>query len=204
MEIVIAILAIVCAVVGIIGSVAPALPGPPLAWIGVLLMYLWGGTNGDGETMSLTILLVMLGVTVLVTVLDYIVPAWFTKTTGGSRYASRGAMVGLFLGMFIPLPVGMIVTSLVCCLPGLPLRLRHQAHRLRGDALVYSRVYLIGAGRGWFMLQQICNLPQYGNPLRRFRCASSMPIATLRTSSAHSRGRLASSADIPYCVLASS
>ena len=114
MEIVIAILAIVCAVVGIIGSVAPALPGPPLAWIGVLLMYLWGGTNGDGETMSLTILLVMLGVTVLVTVLDYIVPAWFTKTTGGSRYASRGAMVGLFLGMFIPLPVGMIVTSLVC------------------------------------------------------------------------------------------
>ena len=40
MEIVIAILAIVCAVVGIIGSVAPALPGPPLAWIGVLLMYL--------------------------------------------------------------------------------------------------------------------------------------------------------------------
>ena len=149
MEIVIAILAIVCAVVGIIGSVAPALPGPPLAWIGVLLMYLWGGTNGDGETMSLTILLVMLGVTVLVTVLDYIVPAWFTKTTGGSRYASRGAMVGLFLGMFIPLPVGMIVTSLVCSfrLPGLPLRLRHQAHRLRGDALVYSRVYLIGAGR---------------------------------------------------------
>ena len=151
MEIVIAILAIVCAVVGIIGSVAPALPGPPLAWIGVLLMYLWGGTNGDGETMSLTILLVMLGVTVLVTVLDYIVPAWFTKTTGGSRYASRGAMVGLFLGMFIP-----------GRLPGLPLRLRHQAHRLRGDALVYSRVYLIGTGRGWFMLQQIlpCHRPE--------------------------------------------
>ena len=95
METVVAILAVLCAVIGIIGSVAPALPGPPLAWIGVLLMYLWGGTNGDGETMSLTILLVMLGVTVLVTVLDYIVPAWFTKTTGGSRYASRGAMLGL-------------------------------------------------------------------------------------------------------------
>ena len=114
METVVAILAVLCAVIGIIGSVAPALPGPPLAWIGVLLMYLWGGTNGDGETMSLTILLVMLGVTVLVTVLDYIVPAWFTKTTGGSRYASRGAMLGLFLGMFIPLPVGMIAASLIC------------------------------------------------------------------------------------------
>ena len=114
MEIVVAIIAIIFAVVGIIGSVAPALPGPPLAWVGVLLIYLWGGTNGDGEPMSLTILLVMLGVTAFVTVLDYIVPAWFTKTTGGSKYASRGAMVGLFLGMFIPLPVGMIATSLIC------------------------------------------------------------------------------------------
>lgn len=114
MEIVVAIIAVVCAIVGIIGSVAPALPGPPLAWIGLLLMYLWGGTDGSGETMSLTILLVMLGVTVLVTVLDYVVPAWFTKVTGGSRYASRGAVLGLFLGMFIPLPAGMIATSLIC------------------------------------------------------------------------------------------
>ena len=31
-----------------------------------------------------------------------------------------------------------------------------------------------------------------------------MPIATLRTSSAHSRGRLASSAEIPYCAPTSS
>ena len=35
------------------------------------------------------------------------------------------------------------------------------------------------------------------------RTASPMPFATLRTSSAHSRGRLASSAEIPYCVLTS-
>ena len=147
MEIVIAILAIVCAVVGIIGSVAPALPGPPLAWIGVLLMYLWGGTNGDGETMSLTILLVMLGVTVLVTVLDYIVPAWFTKTTGGSRYASRGAMVGLFLGMFIPLPVGMIVTSLVCSfLAELVFSQKDAAGSLKKSALGAFLGFLFGSG----------------------------------------------------------
>lgn len=114
METVVAILAVLCGVVGIIGSVAPALPGPPLAWIGVLLMFLWGGTNGDGEPMSLTILLVLLGVTVIVTVLDYIVPAWFTKMTGGSKYAGRGAMLGLILGMFVPLPVGMIAASLIC------------------------------------------------------------------------------------------
>ena len=41
-----------------------------------------------------------------------IVPAYFTKITGGSKAAGRGAMVGLFLGMFIP-PVGIILGSLL-------------------------------------------------------------------------------------------
>ena len=58
-------------------------------------------------------LLVLLGVTVLVTVIDYIVPAWFTKLTGGSKYASWGAILGLFAGLIFPLPFGMIVTSLL-------------------------------------------------------------------------------------------
>ena len=35
------------------------------------------------------------------------------------------------------------------------------------------------------------------------RCCASVPFASLRTSSAHSRRRLASSAEIPYCVLSS-
>lgn len=113
MEIFIAVLSILFAVIGIIGSVAPALPGPPIAWIGVLMMYLWGGTNSEGEPMSLSLMLVLLGVTIVVMIIDYIVPAWFTKITGGSKYASRGAMIGLFAGMIIPLPIGMIMCSLI-------------------------------------------------------------------------------------------
>lgn len=114
METFLVILAVICGVIGIIGSVIPALPGPPLSWVGVLIMYLRGGTDGSGEEMSLTLLLVMLGVTVVVSVLDYIVPSWFTKLTGGSKYAGRGAMVGLLLGLFLPLPVGMIGMSIIC------------------------------------------------------------------------------------------
>ena len=113
MEILIAILAILFAVIGILGSVVPALPGPPIAWVGVLMMYLWGGTNADGEPMSLSLMLILLALTVVVLVIDYIVPAWFTKVTGGSKYASRGAMIGLFAGMIIPLPIGMIMCSLI-------------------------------------------------------------------------------------------
>lgn len=107
------VVAVILGVLGIIGSIVPALPGPPLSWVGILLMYFFGGTNGAGEPMSLTLLFVLLGVTIFVTVLDYIVPAWFTKLTGGSKYASWGAVIGLFAGLIFPLPGGMIVTSLV-------------------------------------------------------------------------------------------
>ena len=107
------VVSVILGVLGIIGSIVPALPGPPLSWVGILLMYFFGGTNGAGETMSLTLLFVLLGVTIFVTVLDYIVPAWFTKLTGGSKYASWGAVIGLFAGLIFPLPGGMIVTSLV-------------------------------------------------------------------------------------------
>ena len=106
------VLAVILGVVGIIGSVVPGLPGPPLSWLGILLMYFFGGTNGAGEPLSMTLLFVLLAVTVVVTVMDYVVPAWFTKITGGSKYASWGAIIGLFAGLVFPMPGGMIVTSL--------------------------------------------------------------------------------------------
>lgn len=106
------VLAVLLGVLGIIGSIVPALPGPPLSWIGLLFMYLWGGTNGAGDHMTSNFLLIWLGVTVLVTILDYFVPAWFTKITGGSKYASWGAIIGLFVGMIIP-PLGIILGSIL-------------------------------------------------------------------------------------------
>ncbi len=113
METFVAVVAIILGLVGIVGSIAPGLPGPPLSWVGLLLLYLWGGgTDGGGEPMSLTFLLLWLGVTVLITVIDYIVPACFTKLTGGSKAGGWGAIIGLFAGLVYP-PVGMILGSLL-------------------------------------------------------------------------------------------
>ena len=113
METFIAVLALLLGVVGIVGSIVPGLPGPPLSWVGLLLIFLWGGgTDGSGNEMSLTFLLVWLAVTVVVTIVDYIVPAWFTKLTGGSKAGGWGAIIGLFAGLIVP-PVGMIVGSLI-------------------------------------------------------------------------------------------
>ena len=106
------ILAIILALFGIVGSIVPALPGPPVGWFGMLCAYFCRGLDSDGEPMSLTCLFVWLGVTVIVTVLDYVVPAYMTKATGGHKAASWGATIGLFLGMFIT-PIGMILGSLL-------------------------------------------------------------------------------------------
>lgn len=113
MNTLIIIIAVILGVLGIIGSIVPVLPGPPLSWAGILLMYFFGGTDKAGDPMSQKLLFILLGVTVVVTVLDYIIPAWFTRLSGGSRYASWGAVIGLFAGLILPLPGGMVVTSLL-------------------------------------------------------------------------------------------
>lgn len=105
------VIAVILGVVGILGSILPALPGPPLSWVGLLIMYFLKGTNGAGDPMSTKFLIVWLVITTVVVIIDYVVPAWFTRLTGGSKYAGWGAMVGLFVGMIVP-PIGIIVGSL--------------------------------------------------------------------------------------------
>ena len=106
------IFAVVLAVAGIVGSIVPALPGPPLSWIAMLCVYFCHGSNSEGEPMTMTCLLIWLGMTVIITILDYIVPAYLTKVTGGHKAAARGATIGLILGIFFT-PIGMILGSLI-------------------------------------------------------------------------------------------
>ena len=97
------IISILLALAGIIGCFLPVIPGPPLSWGALLLLFFFG--NGE---MSLKFLLIWLGITVFVTVLDYIVPARFTRLSGGSKAAGRGSMVGLIAGLIFFPPWGMI------------------------------------------------------------------------------------------------
>ncbi len=112
MSVFLIVLAVIAGIIGIIGSIVPGLPGPPVSWVGLLLAY-FGRRMGDPDNeITLTLLLVWLIIMIAVTILDYVVPAKFTKMAGGSKAASTGAIIGLFAGIFIP-PVGMIVGSLL-------------------------------------------------------------------------------------------
>ena len=105
MDVVIIILAILAGIIGIAGSIIPGLPGPPISWVGLLLLYIWGP-----DEMPLKTLVIWGVITIVVSILDYIVPMYFTKVTGGTRYAERGAIAGLILGMIFT-PIGMILGS---------------------------------------------------------------------------------------------
>lgn len=104
-------LAILCAILGLVGSIVPALPGPPVSWIGLLLVFL-NGSAGRGEPMTLSALFIWLAIVTVAVVLDYLLPARFTALTGGHKEASIGAVIGLFAGMFFT-PIGMITGSLI-------------------------------------------------------------------------------------------
>lgn len=94
------IMAFICLIVGIIGSVVPALPGPPISWLGLLLA---GFTPWVDTTPIL--LIVTAGVAVVITVLDYVVPSLTTKRFGGSKYGIWGCNIGLVISI-IGLPFG--------------------------------------------------------------------------------------------------
>lgn len=98
-DVVIAVLCGLLILLGIAGSVLPVIPGPPLAWLGLLLLNL---SKFAGFTTLF--LVVMAAVMVLITVLDFIIPAWGTKKFGGSKAGATGSVAGLIVGLFFGLP----------------------------------------------------------------------------------------------------
>lgn len=107
MDIFLLIVAVVCLVGGIIGCVVPGLPGTPIAYAG-----LWVAQASDKVDFSWQVLLIWGIVTVVVTVLDYVVPAWGTKQFGGTKYGVWGSTIGVFVGLFGG-PWGVIVGPLL-------------------------------------------------------------------------------------------
>lgn len=104
MDVLLAVCALTLAIIGIIGCVVPVLPGPLLSY-GALLCT-WGTAYSH---ISSTALWIWLALTLVVTAADYYLPALMTRRFGGSRAGAIGATLGVFVGLFLYAPVGILI-----------------------------------------------------------------------------------------------
>ena len=112
MDVVWMTLGVLLVLAGIAGSILPMLPGPPLAFVGLLLQQL-----RSEVPFSTREILIWLAVTIVVTLLDYWIPIYGTKKFGGTRAGAWGATIGLVFGFFLG-PWGIVVGPFVGALLG--------------------------------------------------------------------------------------
>lgn len=108
MDVVLVTLGILCMITGVIGSFMPVLPGPALSWLGLLFLYLTTAVPMNYWALGITGVIV-----IIITILDYMIPARGTKLYGGSKYGIWGTNIGLVVGIFAPIPFGFLIGPFV-------------------------------------------------------------------------------------------
>jgi uncharacterized protein YqgC (DUF456 family) len=107
METIIIILGALSIIAGLLGSFLPVLPGPPISYVGLLLLQL---TATPPFTLSFLIIWALIVIAIMV--LDNVVPAWGARKYGGSPFGVWGSILGLIAGFFFP-PLGIIIGPIV-------------------------------------------------------------------------------------------
>ncbi|MEP0265085.1 DUF456 domain-containing protein [Dokdonia sp.] len=113
MDLLLVFVGLLLILLGVVGSFIPVLPGPPVSWLGLLVLHLT-----KAVPMNYVFLGITLFVAILIFVLDYIIPSIGTKRFGGSRAGAIGTMIGLFVGIFSPIPFGILIGPFVGALIG--------------------------------------------------------------------------------------
>lgn len=95
-------------IIGIFGSFLPVLPGLSCCWVGLLLLHLTKAVDTNYWLLGITLV-----VTIIITILDYVIPSKGTKKFGGSTYGVWGTNIGLIVGILAPIPFGVIIGPFV-------------------------------------------------------------------------------------------
>ncbi len=99
------IAAVVLILVGAAGVFLPLLPGVPVAWLGFFIYAL----ATRFEAISLSIAMVFLGATLFTVVFDFAAPIVGARRWNASRYGIIGATLGLFIGVPLLGPFGILL-----------------------------------------------------------------------------------------------
>ncbi len=113
LEIVLIVIGLLFALVGIVGCIIPAIPGPPLNFVSLIILEL-----AVGSVFSLEFFIIWGIITVVVTILDYVLPLFGAKVYKASSYGIWGSVIGMIVGTIFFPPFGMILGLLVGAIAG--------------------------------------------------------------------------------------
>lgn len=99
--------------IGFIGCVVPALPGPILAYVGLILISI----PGSWALLPVWLLILLGALAIAATILDNVLPALSSKKAGAGRAGVWGSIAGMIVGSFFT-PIGTIVGAFVGALLG--------------------------------------------------------------------------------------
>lgn len=135
-----AILAGILLLIGLIGTVLPVLPGPPIAWAGLLAAHF-----SVYSQIEVWILIVTGIAAVFVTVIDNIFPSLMTKKAGGSKAATWGCTIGLIVSFFLG-PIFILIAPFVGAYIGEMIHDSSDAKRALKAAFGAFKGFLLGTG----------------------------------------------------------
>lgn len=87
---------IILLIIGYVSCVLPPLPGPPVAFLALLVLHFFGDKWAVPTWMLWTLGIVSIAVTIL----DNFVAIWGTEKFGGTKAGVRGSFIGLIAGIF--------------------------------------------------------------------------------------------------------
>lgn len=127
------IIGFVLIIAGIIGCVLPLVPGPPLSYIALILLSIAKGW----EPFSAAFLIAMGAVTLVVTVLDYVMPIFIAKRYGASRFGLWASVFGMLAGMLLFPPFGLFIGAFLGAVLGEFLSSRNHRSALKAGLGVF-------------------------------------------------------------------
>jgi len=118
------VLVIILLLIGLIGCIIPALPGPPISFLGLLLLHFFTSYTIDVETLWLLAAIVS-----LITFLDYWLQVYGVKKFGGGKKAINGTILGLVLGLLLFPPFGVIIGPFIGAFLGAKMEVKEVTNR---------------------------------------------------------------------------
>jgi uncharacterized protein YqgC (DUF456 family) len=94
LDVILIIVSALCMIAGLAGCVLPFLPGPPIAYLGLVFLHFT-----DKVHYTPTQLIIWLLIVAVVQVLDYFTPMLGSKYSGGSKWGNRDPCRTSFLAL---------------------------------------------------------------------------------------------------------